>query len=177
MHSAEACPSGTKEADPKKGWRWIWSGVMWENIFHIGLGGHTHTKKIYMKSRVIVYTHTHRDTTILFIYVIMMASSCRHPSFESLYVSIPPPLANEDESVLIICKSNPFTKNGALFGNSNLNQLAPIFGIPFFSKKKFVEKLTLWYLYLFKKWSEAVDPPLPIETIQLSTISISKIDY
>jgi hypothetical protein len=81
----------------------------------------------------------------------MMASSCRHPSFESLYVSIPPPLANEDESVLIICKSNPFTKNGALLGNSNLNQLAPIFGIPFFPKKKFVEKLTLWYLYLFKK--------------------------
>jgi hypothetical protein len=82
----------------------------------------------------------------------MMASSCRHPSFESLYVSIPPPLANEDESVLIICKSNPFTKNGALFGNSNLNQLAPIFGIPFFfPKKNFVEKLTLWSLYLFKK--------------------------
>jgi hypothetical protein len=37
--------------------------------------------------------------------------------------------------------------------------------------------LTLWSLYLFKKWSEAVDPPLPIETIQLSTISIVKIDY
>jgi hypothetical protein len=102
-------------------------------------GTHTHIKILYEKSGYSIHTHTERDTTILFIYVIMMASSCRHPSFESLYVSIPPPLANEDESVLIICKSNPFTKNGALFGNSNLNQLAPIFSIPFFQSKNLLK--------------------------------------